>query len=298
MISVVLLVLATGLTFQQHAEAQQYSIKSSVFGNGGGVIENGSYRVVGTIGQPMIGVVSSSSNNMSAGFWYPVISSQLNESSPRFDRRTGYFSVMTTWTNTGSINLMAPLYVCIENITPDTVTFVGCCDDVPQDCCDFSDLVGDDNMLSSGETSGSCQFIFDNPGRVRFTFDVTFRAKVWEDDVAGAPSLKLIGQAQRISIPAVSTLAQNYPNPFNPETWIPYELAKATDVKIDIYDIQGKIVRTIDLGHREVGQYFNKEEAAYWDGRNEFGEKVSSGVYFYRIQAGDFQAVRKMVILK
>jgi len=69
-------------------------------------------------------------------------------------------------------------------------------------------------------------------------------------------------------------------------------------VRISIYDLKGRLVRTIDLGHREIGQYFTKEKAAHWNGRNNFGEKAGSGVYFYRIQAGDFQAVRKMVILK
>jgi hypothetical protein len=54
----------------------------------------------------------------------------------------------------------------------------------------------------------------------------------------------------------------------------------------------------IDLGHREIGQSFRKDEPAYWDSRNRLGEKTSSGIYFYQIQASDFQAVRKMVIVK
>ncbi|MBC8232855.1 T9SS type A sorting domain-containing protein [bacterium] len=99
-------------------------------------------------------------------------------------------------------------------------------------------------------------------------------------------------------IPFVSALAPNFPNPFNPETWIPYELAQSCDVKVVIYDIQGRPVRVIDLGHQEIGQYITKEQAAHWNGRNDAGETVSSGIYFYQIQAGDFKAMRKMVILK
>jgi WD40 repeat protein len=91
---------------------------------------------------------------------------------------------------------------------------------------------------------------------------------------------------------------QNFPNPFNPETWIPFELSQKAEVTISIYDIKGKLVRTLNLGHKEAGFYTTKEKAAYWDGRNETGEPASSGVYFYTIQVGPFQATKKMVITK
>ncbi|MDE0686098.1 MAG: T9SS type A sorting domain-containing protein [Candidatus Poribacteria bacterium] len=95
----------------------------------------------------------------------------------------------------------------------------------------------------------------------------------------------------------VSILA-NFPNPFNPETWIPYQLEKPTEVIITIYAIDGKLVRTLDLGHQPAGIYQTRSRAAYWDGRSEFGEPVASGVYFYTITAGDFTATRKMLIRK
>ena len=98
--------------------------------------------------------------------------------------------------------------------------------------------------------------------------------------------------------PSQSMLMQNYPNPFNPETWIPYQMADATDVSLTIYDVQGRVVRQLNLGHKVAGIYTNKGEAAYWDGRNELGEKVSSGLYFYRLKASNFNAVRRMVIVK
>ncbi|MBI1930800.1 T9SS type A sorting domain-containing protein [Candidatus Poribacteria bacterium] len=79
---------------------------------------------------------------------------------------------------------------------------------------------------------------------------------------------------------------------------ISYALAISSDVTISIYDIQGRLVRTLNLGHREVGHYFTQEKAAYWDGRNQLGEPVGSGVYLYRLQAGEFQATRKMVVVK
>jgi hypothetical protein len=99
-------------------------------------------------------------------------------------------------------------------------------------------------------------------------------------------------------IPAKSALLQNYPNPFNPETWIPYEIGDACDVSINIFDVQGKLVRSLHHGYKEIGQYFTKDKAAYWDGRNTFGEKVASGVYFYQMQTGDLASTRKMVVVE
>ena len=93
-------------------------------------------------------------------------------------------------------------------------------------------------------------------------------------------------------------LYQNYPNPFNPETWIPFELADEADVSISIYGLRGQLIRQIELGNLPAGKYIDRTEAAYWNGRNENGEKAASGVYFYRLLADDFTAGRKMSIVK
>ena len=93
-------------------------------------------------------------------------------------------------------------------------------------------------------------------------------------------------------------LLPNYPNPFNPETWMPFELAADADVTITTYDASGHLVRTISVGFRSAGRYISREQAIYWDGRNNAGERVASGVYFYRFQAGDYQATRKMILMK
>ena len=93
-------------------------------------------------------------------------------------------------------------------------------------------------------------------------------------------------------------LLANYPNPFNPETWLPYRLADAAQVSINIYNAQGILVRTLALGHRSAGVYQDKGRAAYWNGRNAQGESVASGVYFYTLSAGDFTATRKMLLRK
>ena len=100
------------------------------------------------------------------------------------------------------------------------------------------------------------------------------------------------------ALPAETVLLPNYPNPFNPETWIPYQLAKPADVNVSIYAADGKLVRTLALGHKQAGIYHDKARAAYWDGKNRQGEPVASGIYFYTLKAGDFIATQKMLIQK
>ena len=99
-------------------------------------------------------------------------------------------------------------------------------------------------------------------------------------------------------MPAETALLRNYPNPFNPETWIPYQLAKSSDVTFSIYSVNGTLVRTLSLGYQTAGVYRHRSRAAYWDGRNAHGEPVASGVYFYTLTAGDFIATGKMLIRK
>ena len=101
-----------------------------------------------------------------------------------------------------------------------------------------------------------------------------------------------------VELPTNSSVEQNYPNPFNPETWIPYQLHQASEVSLSIYSSDGTLVRQIDLGHQPAGHYQAREKAVYWDGRNQAGEVVSSGVYFYQLTAGDYRQMRKMVVLK
>ena len=100
------------------------------------------------------------------------------------------------------------------------------------------------------------------------------------------------------ALPTETLLLPNYPNPFNPETWIPYQLADAASVTVSIYAADGKLTRTLEVGHQTAGLYQNKNRAAYWNGKNESGETVASGIYFYMLKADDFSATRRMLILK
>ena len=119
--------------------------------------------------------------------------------------------------------------------------------------------------------------------------------KVTPEDLANAVlSIKL----DSIGRPKLTQLLQNFPNPFNPETWIPYQLETSADVTLQIYDTSGDLVRTLDLGFKGQGFYMTRSRAAYWDGRNNLGEQVASGIYFYSLHTPDFSATRKMLILK
>ena len=120
-------------------------------------------------------------------------------------------------------------------------------------------------------------------------------------NLTGSTSLRgirFLEQLLAALTPKETVLLPNYPNPFNPETWIPYQLAMASDVTMTIYDTQGRVVRALDLGHQPVGIYEARSRAAYWDGKNALGEFVASGVYFYTLTADDFTATRKMLIRK
>ena len=112
----------------------------------------------------------------------------------------------------------------------------------------------------------------------------------FQQDIAGDITTDLM--------PVRSGLGQNYPNPFNPETWIPYQIRWASQVKVSIYNQGGDLVRRLDLGLKPAGYYTRRDQALYWDGRNDRGEAVSSGVYFYHLVAGQQSEIKKMIVIR
>lgn len=120
---------------------------------------------------------------------------------------------------------------------------------------------------------------------------------LWDTSPSAAPPAPT---AIRVATPrpARTALLANFPNPFNPDTWIPFHLHAPAHVRLSIHDVRGALVRRIDLGHRAAGQYLTRAGAAHWDGRNHRGERVSSGVYLYSLQAGPATHVRKMVLTR
>ena len=99
-------------------------------------------------------------------------------------------------------------------------------------------------------------------------------------------------------MPKETALLPNYPNPFNPETWIPYQLSEDSPVSLSIYDSTGVLIRTLSLGMQSAGFYNSRGRAAYWDGRNDAGERVASGLYFYQLRTATFHQTRRLVIIK
>ena len=103
---------------------------------------------------------------------------------------------------------------------------------------------------------------------------------------------------ETITVPKKTRLLANYPNPFNPETWIPYQLSESAEVVLHIYAANGKQVRKLTLGHQTAGIYQSRDRAAYWNGKNENGESVASGIYFFTLTTGKFTATRRMLLVK
>ena len=148
-------------------------------------------------------------------------------------------------------------------------------------------------------TLSNTQYNFPTNAKLRFMCDASNNSDdVYIDEIEfrGLSSGAAGSQIQPITLnalnsnqPEVFELAQNYPNPFNPTTTIQYSLPEAAQVRLDIYNMTGQKVRTLVSGGMEAGLH-----SVQWDGTNEFGEKVTSGMYIYRIVAGDFVQTRKM----
>ena len=103
---------------------------------------------------------------------------------------------------------------------------------------------------------------------------------------------------ERSAILTETALLPNYPNPFNPETWISYQLKEPAHVTLTIHDVHGGTVKTLEIGYQPAGLYQSRNRAAYWDGRNQYGEPVATGIYFCTLTANDFTTTRRMLVNK
>ena len=153
--------------------------------------------------------------------------------------------------------------------------------------------VGTFDIDRVSDTQITVELTFDGNINVNSTLTFTVGADAIVNYSGSALTAQVSVTANRENV-----LLANFPNPFNPETWIPYQLDKPAEVTISIYAVDGQVVRRLALGHQPAGMYQNRSRAAYWDGRNEFGESVASGIYFYTLTAGEFNATRKMLITK
>ena len=151
-----------------------------------------------------------------------------------------------------------------------------------------------DAVVERGETGSFRCHAFSKDGKTMAVGDNNGTVHIYK--WTGGSALAAPAKETELSPP--TALLSNYPNPFNPETWIPYQLSDPAEVTVSIYSVNGKLVRTLELGQMPAGVYSDKGRAAYWNGQNEQGEPVASGVYFYTLTAGEFKATRKMVIRK
>jgi hypothetical protein len=102
-----------------------------------------------------------------------------------------------------------------------------------------------------------------------------------------------VSEREFVIQPIINTLIGNFPNPFNPETTIRFNTAKAEHVTIDIFNIRGQRIKTL------LNEYVNSgNHSIVWNGTNDNGQSVSSGVYFYQMKAGEYTSVRRMVLMK
>jgi len=134
---------------------------------------------------------------------------------------------------------------------------------------------------------------------MRARFNTFAKGKVWYDEFSIEPVKFVVTGVEELTpeeirnLPTDFALKQNYPNPFNPTTVIEYTLPKAAHVKLEIFDLMGRKVRTLENAMVPAGRY-----RLIWNARNDAGERVPSGIYFYRLQAGDYVSMKKMVLMK
>ena len=151
---------------------------------------------------------------------------------------------------------------------------------------------------SAAAPSAGLRVLGSRPTRAEIQEWLTQAQQLTPTDAILQRGIAVLEQLLRLTTPEETSLLPNYPNPFNPETWIPYQLETPAEVTLRIFSASGVEVRALALGYQPAGWYETRDRAAYWDGKNNRGEFVASGVYFYTLTAGDFSATRKMLILK
>jgi len=207
----------------------------------------------------------------------------------RYDRRTGEFSFNTNLTNTSDQSIFSPIRMVIDNIQPSSVSVINP-DGTTEDGRPYFEFTIGDGELSPGEVSPVRRIVFSNPQRRRFRFDV-----IVFGGLSGVGVGKRVAQGGGLTmvVPVEFRLGQNRPNPFNSSTAISYDVAEPCRVILSVYDILGREVRRLVDGEQVPGSY-----TVVWDGRDELGHEVGSGIYLYRLRAGGFADTRKMMLIR
>lgn len=255
------------LSWQVSAEAQN-DIPYDVMGGGGGQSSDASSYLQDTIGEQAIGIVTTPANIHKSGYWYCVDALHIGPTS----------AVLITAFKASLLANGVELRWAIGN----------------------ADGLRGFNIYRSGEEGGPFERINASiipPGPGEYSYrdpHVRPRFTYWYRLGAVDSDGEFFSQVVSVEIPAAKTvLHQNYPNPFNPQTTISFYLAEREFVELTIYDAQGKQVRRLLAEVRDFGIH-----KIAWNGTNDWGEEVGSGVYFYRLVAGKTIETKKLTLLK
>lgn len=242
----------------------QYQVLHGTFVGGGGVRSGGGYMCYDTAGQPVIGVVSGASNTAKAGFWYcSAISSTVDVAFASFFGELKDDAALLSWSASTSISIDG---FNVHRSDDSGETFVKI-----------------NGALIPRESGNSYR-------------DETILAGMSYLYRIGAVSMEKEWYSQNVSLvvpPKPTTLYQNFPNPFNPSTRIAFYLESPEHVSLVIYDVNGSVVRTLIDGARPAGRH-----TALWNGSNEGGRRIASGVYYYRLTAGKRSFTKKLVVVR
>jgi len=239
----------------------------AVFGSGGGRATDGTRYLSDTVGQPAISTSTQSNTVLHAGFWYLPDRLHIGPTSAvaiaAFEAAAGHNGIELHWTIAGADGLEGfNVYRSVE----DETGFV---------------RLTDGGLVGPAETSYLDTEI--EPGR-------TYWYRIGAVDRDG----EFLSTVRSVTSPHRNVeLHQNYPNPFNPSTRISYYLPKPLPVTLTVYDVRGTRVRT--LVDRPVGV---GHHSLVWDGTDSGGNRVGSGVYFYRLRAGNKVITKKLVVVK
>ncbi len=261
--SVICMIAAAALLFAAPARAQ-YNVLHGHVCNGGGVRSGGGYGVHDTAGQPLTGITMGPSNAVKGGFWYCAwISSTVDVAFVAFFAELRNDAVILAW-EAGSSASFEGFHVYRSETNDDEfarITSVPVAAGSEAEYRDETALAGKTYFYRIGALSGDGEWF--------------------------SPTLS-------VSIPPKPTmLFQNYPNPFNPNTSIAFHLATCGRITLAIYDMRGARVRMLVDAALAAGRHVET-----WDGRNDAGKRVSSGVYSCRLQAGKEQITKKLVLLR
>ncbi|MBD3184452.1 hypothetical protein GF312_19370 [Candidatus Poribacteria bacterium] len=162
----------------------------------------------------------------------------------------------------------------------------------------YVDGILKENLKNPNDLSILPKKLFWTGGRAWNYYQDGETAELWFDDIK-AEILTYNKDNLKTKVPTslkTNFLGRNFPNPANPETWIPYKIKKNSNIIIFIHNSAGQLVKSLDIGYQEAGEYMIKEKAAHWDGTNEYGEKVACGIYFYTLHVDNFVSTRRLFI--